>query len=315
MNGAKNTKELEEQYADGLDEFRMDNNHCGRKVGWETLSRKVRFKDPQFNIIFDDEKRNNERYLEINHSWWSMQSLLSILSVPMLVVGGMMLLILFDTLFGEKFYWSMLILSSVSSTLFLGGWFYLVHKGVTKKGVLIRYNRQAQLVHLWYEGKFTTYPWKAAAAYQGLTPSPLFPTTLMLHFPGNKQLYGNDRPVKVGASFIDGDRVSARAEMNRWETIRRYMEEGLEAVQPTVEKKYQYPLSKLDLRSQKSWSNGFIQYYLFMGWYIERVVKKKLEAFRWSDDIEAMCAPDAKEKGLLDGFDTTPIKPTTEEEI
>jgi hypothetical protein len=41
---------------------------------------------------------------------------------------------------------------------------------------------------------------------------------------------------------------------------------------------------------------------------IDKIMKKRRDSFRWPEEVEALCAPDAREKGLLDIYDTEPVK-------
>ena len=52
-----------------------------------------------------------------------------------------------------------------------------------------------------------------------------------------------------------------------------------------------------------------------LGPYIDWVARRRRASFKWSDEIEALCAVDAREKGLLDKYDTKPVIATKEERI
>lgn len=324
MNQAKNKRELQAQYADCIEEFQQQKQIWKNKLGWrECAPLTTRYRNPVFIVNLDEPDKHNNRFIEIDHNWWFLQNGAQILSIPLLLLGGSFLYLSLYTLALKDFDWFNFLFTLVIGLLFTGSWFYMVHKGIRRSSV-VRYNRQAQLVHLWYKDKFVSYPWKEVAAYHKVVPANvMFSNWLMLHFPGNKTVYGNCKPILLHrASFSPFDYGFASDQLSRWESIRRYMEEGLESIAPNVpESELRKGAKVFNYKQQRfidmsPYSLLYWGFYIFCaGWYIDWIMDKHRQNFKWPDDIEAVCAADAKEKGLLDGFDTEPVKAIDERDI
>lgn len=118
---------------------------------------------------------------------------------------------------------------------------------------------------------------------------------LLLAFPPQ-----SDEPGYQGIVWIDGefdslDDINIRRASLRFEFIRRYMEEGLDAIQPTAD------LSHYDKPSGPSRLASF--YWPGFGPLIDRWVAHWQSKFRWPDDVERLGQPHAD----LSGFDTRPV--------
>jgi hypothetical protein len=181
-------------------------------------------------------------------------------------------------------------------------WIFLVHFSPMEK---VRYNRQAQLVHfrskLGY-GKFVTVAWRDVVAYYTATGV----SGLRIFYPGNDAANGY-KPLGVR---LGGITLSSFGNFSGpygdWEVIRSYMEGGWDAIQPKEEDINEY--------TSKQAPQGLTKWMMYpcLGPYIDWVMRKRRAKYKWPEDIEALCAVDAREKGLLNDYDREPIESTWE---
>ncbi|RQP29430.1 hypothetical protein DF156_25875 [Burkholderia ubonensis] len=107
--------------------------------------------------------------------------------------------------------------------------------------------------------------------------------------------------------------------MDRLEFIRRYMEHGLEAIQPDEQMRrlgrVRKPSGFLRSTPNPDWWNLYVGrpfmhllYWCATGPLIDWWVARKRATLRWPEEVERLCAPDAD----LSAFDTTPVKSRTD---
>ena len=169
---------------------------------------------------------------------------------------------------------------------------------------LFRFNRQTQMVHRANGGRrtgwFSTGPlsvaWRDAVPVikRGSDPFYIFPNYGIDTYLNDINPW-NHKPIFIFAAF-DLDRGP-----ERFEFIRRYMESGLKAITPPpdMEKDKLYDLSAFPARFHRGWF-----YHCGFGPWVDRWLKKKIDEYRWPEEIERLCAPGAD----LSGIDTTPVK-------
>ncbi|QEM82718.1 hypothetical protein [Halomonas binhaiensis] len=177
----------------------------------------------------------------------------------------------------------------------------------------VRFNRQAQLVHIGMgPGKARTYAWRDVMPFMrsGIETS----GRLELFLPIYPELYTrlsdkhfrsiHREPTGINATLDFRDHGPEGC-MHRFEFYRRYMEQGLDAVQPDPDK---LP-SDLEIREPHlPMSRGpvlKVLHFLAGGPLIDWALRKRAEKFYWPEEVERLCAPGAD----LSGIDTTPVKP------
>ncbi|WP_133492414.1 hypothetical protein [Alcanivorax sp. 24] len=203
-----------------------------------------------------------------------------------------------------------------------------------KKGSA-RYNRQAQLVHISCGGsKVLHVPWRHVRALVefSVMPGGLGGTGLVLTAPRPWVLDELDRlspqgkPRKVLFSlpygfWTGGDR-SIPGILRRWEFIRRYMEKGLEAIQPDPDLERDGLLYLPGAEPAPTRELGPIYalvfhplerlgYILTFGAWLDRkaaAVEKARDGFEWPEEVEELCASGAD----VAAFDHQPISARTD---
>ena len=230
-------------------------------------------------------------------------------------------------------------LSSVIASIFQTGamyaFFLLIYGSVFWLAAMAatspshRFNRQAQLVHIPWNDQILHLRWQDVRPFTqtGQTLSGAF--RLHLYFPQPRRRFGKvsrdyirkrySEPFDLGGDFASGDGTTFWANLDRLEFIRRYMEHGLEAIQPDeqmqrlghVRKPSGFPGST----PNPDWWNLYVGrpfvrllYWCATGPLIDWWVIRKKAAYRWPEEIERLCAPDAD----LSAFDTTPVKSRTD---
>ncbi|AYQ41435.1 hypothetical protein BLA9940_03499 [Burkholderia aenigmatica] len=188
-----------------------------------------------------------------------------------------------------------------------------------------RFNRQAQLVHVLWGRQILHLQWNKVRPLTqiGQTLSGRF--RLQLYFPQPHLKFGKvsanfirkfySEPFALEGDFTSRDGVTFWANLDRLEFIRRYMEHGLDAIQPDdqlrrlghVHKPNGFPVNT----PTPDWWDLYVGrpfvrllYWCATGPLIDWWVTRKKAAFRWPEEVERLCAPDAD----LSGFDTTPVK-------
>ncbi len=189
--------------------------------------------------------------------------------------------------------------------------FYLFILDISIFGIgryLVRFNRQAQMVHRPVGGRrlerFRTGP--VSVAWRDARPIIQRGSIPMLAGPDYTDTTEEGRLIFI--SLMCHHDVGGALASQRMEFLRRYMEKGLEPILPPPGDHPKIAtLSAFNLKEMSHKSLPLlITYYLGFGAQIERWIEKKVNAFRWPEEIERLCAPDAD----LSGIDTTPIHPT-----
>ena len=259
------------------------------------------------NISFDKgEKYENERYIETDQSSYLIQWHFPTITIPLLAFSVMLLWLGVDIVQSDRYLKGMIgLLLGVFPISF---WVFFVHLFPL---TVIRYNRQAQLVHFsvrsyrfWRPRRFVSVRWQDVVAYH----SAIGVNHLCFCYPGSNESDGYKAEViRLGGITITG-LYSFRHVYNEYETIRRYMEEGISALEPK-EKPKEFT-SKQEPRGIM-----WVLFLIGLGPYIDWIARRRRSRFNWPDEIEALCAADAREKGLLDKYDTEPVIATKEERI
>ncbi|MBN3857092.1 hypothetical protein G3N59_27290 [Paraburkholderia sp. Ac-20340] len=162
----------------------------------------------------------------------------------------------------------------------------------------IRYNRQAQLVHLYYGKKLIALQWRNAHPFAKIVR--LGSIALDIYFPTGS--YANkvkSEIIPVTGNFDVSD-AGLDSSFYRWEFIRRYMEDGLEAIAPASNPEPGFEPRKASGQFRKTFD---IFYYLGFGFLIDRWAAYWNARFRWPEEVERLCHPGAD----LTGYDTSPV--------
>ncbi|WP_155647978.1 hypothetical protein [Burkholderia cepacia] len=192
-----------------------------------------------------------------------------------------------------------------------------------------RFNRQAQLVHIPWGDQTLHLKWQDVRPFTQIGQTLNGRFRLHLYFPHPHLKFGKvskdfirkiySGPFDLEGDFASHDGTTFWANLDRLEFIRRYMEHGLEAIQPDdhlrrlgrVHKPSGFPVST----PNPDWwdlyaSRPFVRllYWCATGPLIDWWVARKRAAYRWPEEVERLCAPDAD----LSGFDTTPVKSRTD---
>ncbi|UIY59308.1 hypothetical protein [Burkholderia cepacia] len=212
-------------------------------------------------------------------------------------------------------------------SLLLGYFFWLCFIGATSPSM--RFNRQAQLLHVPWGDQILHLRWRDVRPFTEIGQSLNGRFRLKLCFPQPRRKFGKvsnefirkryGEPFDLGGYFASSDGTTFWANLDRLEFIRRYMEHGLAAIQPDdhlrrlgrVHKPSGFPVST----PNPDWwdlyvSRPFVRllYWCATGPLIDWWVARKRAAYRWPEEVERLCAPDAD----LSGFDTTPVKSRTD---
>ncbi|MBN3857096.1 hypothetical protein G3N59_27310 [Paraburkholderia sp. Ac-20340] len=165
-------------------------------------------------------------------------------------------------------------------------------------GGRVLFNRQAQVVHVFYGKKLFTFPWRDAYPFAKIVR--LGSVDLNIYFP--TKLYAEkakSEVIPVTGNFDVSDSGLSLA-FYRWEFIRRYMEEGLEAIAPSEHPEPGFEPRKASGQFRKTFD---IFYYLGFGFLIDRWAAYWNARFRWPEEVERLCHPGAD----LTGYDTSPV--------
>ncbi|MBN3825737.1 hypothetical protein G3O00_19205 [Burkholderia sp. Ac-20384] len=193
-----------------------------------------------------------------------------------------------------------------------------------------RFNRQAQLVHIPWGDQTLHLRWRDVRPFTQIGQTLNGRFRLHLYFPQPNLRFGSglskafirkrySEPFDLEGDFAFRDGTIFGANLNRLEFIRRYMEHGLEAIQPDdqlcrlgrVHKPSGFPTSTpnadwWDLYAGRPFVR--LLYWCATGPLIDWWVTRKMAAYRWPEEVERLCAPDAD----LSEFDTTPVKSRTD---
>jgi hypothetical protein len=275
--------------------------------------------EPDTVCFFDDVSdpaQFNDRYIEPRvegQITFLMQ--LSTLGVPM----SLLIVFVLAPLFGEFHIRGALI----CIPFFLMAWFFL-WMGTGMAQSRIRFNRQAQLVHVTYGDYVVHVPWRDVRPYTEIGHD----YRLRLYFPvpyaeimsqpdlDPERVRKRKVPFIVGGDFDAHDHLSLDGNLTRLEFIRRYMEHGLEAIQPKPEWVNEgltrKPTGDVELMNLGGLNNIVIVFLFFFNLFslkplLDRWIKHKANSFRWPEEVERLCAPGAD----LSAYDTRPVKSST----
>ncbi|CAG9191899.1 conserved hypothetical protein [Paraburkholderia tropica] len=169
-------------------------------------------------------------------------------------------------------------------------------------GGRIRFNRHAQLVHLFYGKVLLSLPWRCAYPFSNIVR--LGSAHLNICFPTGSYAEA------IGSEFVlvpgrfDVSDAGLDSAFYRWEFIRRYMECGLAASAPPEHPEPGFEPRKASGHFRKTFD---IFYYLGFGFLIDRWAAYWNARFRWPEEVERLCQPDAD----LSGYDTSPVTTST----
>ncbi len=211
--------------------------------------------------------------------------------------------------------------------ILLGYFFWLCFIGATSPSV--RFNRLAQLVHVPWGDQMLHLRWRDVRPFTQVGQTLNGQFRLGLCFPQPPRKFGKvsedyirkrySEPFNLDADFASGDSTTFWANLDRLEFIRRYMEHGLEAIQPDEQMqrlgRVRKPSGFLGNTPNPDWWDLYVSrpftrllYWCATGPLIDWWVTRKKAAYRWPEEVERLCAPDAD----LSAFDTTPVKSRTD---
>ncbi len=275
--------------------------------------------DPEQVWLFDDVSdvdQFNDRYIEPRvegQITFLMQ--LAVLGVTM----TLSIVFIMAPLFGE-FHLSGLFICIPH--LILAALFLWLGAGMVKSRV--RFNRQAQLVHVILGEAVVHLPWRDVRPYTEFGLG----YRLRLYFPvpylrimqrpsvDPERVRKRKRPFGVQGDFDVHDHLFFDNNLQRLEFIRRYMEHGLDAIQPGrefVEKGLvRKPTGDNTVTKTGRWSDIFNIFDILFNLIslkplLDRWIKHKANSFRWPEEVERLCAPGAD----LSAYDTRPVKSST----
>ncbi|MCW3154240.1 hypothetical protein N8H69_16985 [Achromobacter spanius] len=188
----------------------------------------------------------------------------------------------------------------------------------------IRFNRQAQLVHVCYGDTVLHLPWRDVRPYtefgHGYTLRLCFPRPYleMMQLPSQDpdSIRKSKRPFIVEGDFDAHDQLFFDKNLHRLEFIRRYMEHGLKAIEadPKFVAKglVRKPTGDNNVTKTGRWTDIFNIYDILFNLFtlkplLDRWIKHKANSFRWPEEVERLCAPGAD----LSAYDTRPVKSST----
>ncbi|HFT8169282.1 TPA: hypothetical protein ACGR94_005665 [Pseudomonas aeruginosa] len=206
----------------------------------------------------------------------------------------------------------------------------------------VRYNRQAQLVHIDDGlGHVAHIPWRHVVPFVSIGVAPASLMRLCAPQPHARNAYydvlaiGHDDaererlqslreligPFNVSVNMTEIDHVNVRRNLQRLEFLRRYMSDGIAAIQPHPERAasgwlvrpedYDNPRNIL----AAGWDGKYLLYplgrafhYFSFGPWLDKRARARVERFKWTQEVEDLCGPNPDLRGL----DTRPIKPRTD---
>ncbi|CAB3849845.1 hypothetical protein LMG26686_01901 [Achromobacter mucicolens] len=262
-----------------------------------------------FSDDLSDPRMFNERYVESRVFAGKMAFVLYLLCGAFLTSSAFILYFVWWTLDeGGTAYealadsWVIVLLSALT------GWL----AGVLLKlePACVRFNRQAQVVHI-YDGpsKATTVAWRDVHPFTEFSTSADGKFAIRLVF----QTGPADLAMASGA-FDIGDESAMIDNLTRLEFLRRYMAEGLTAVQPDPQRIPCKPsgfTKSVTLKEDGVLSFLLAKFFVFPAYclaggpFIDRYLLRRASLLQWPAEVERLCAPDAD----LSGYDTTPVRP------
>lgn len=268
---------------------------------------------PDWAVFYDDlsnREQFNERFIESRVAIGGMASALKLFSFMFffLVVSFTWGGISGDIDFSDI--WMVVI--AVVSVLTLG--LFFVISLTNSKPAPVRFNRQAQLVHVTTLPKreVITVPWREVQPFIHFSRDTSGWHNLKLLFPVIKpdKKKNNNEPLEVPGAFASVDWVQVGTALKRWEFIRAYMEGGLENINIAngdKNAKLEKPSGFSSDYSRKKFLDHaweFTEKVLIFPFYFENMLKRREANFRWPEEVERLCAPGAD----LSDLDTRPIR-------
>ncbi|NHB05163.1 hypothetical protein GWK53_01405 [Burkholderia cepacia] len=243
--------------------------------------------DARFRDEIGDRELFNERFIETRFGDGESTDLIYMLSM----LHTISVVVMVSSVFTGDWFWGLLaIYPIVNIVFFMGMWL------LTKPSTRIRFNRQAQRVHVVdRDGREITLCWRDVRPFFRLMPPGRVALQLAFPPPVGVTSYVTDGVLWLSGEFDELDSANIRRAALRFEFIRRYMEEGLDAIQPTADlEEYRKP-------SPPSRLNSF--YWPGFGPLIDRWANYHRARFRWPEEVERLCATGAD----LSGVDTAPV--------
>uniref|UniRef100_UPI001CB6BE7E hypothetical protein n=1 Tax=Salinicola aestuarinus TaxID=1949082 RepID=UPI001CB6BE7E len=194
-----------------------------------------------------------------------------------------------------------------SSVMLAIPWFFFAIVYWTAQGGGVRFNRQAQLVHFGtLPGVAKTYAWRDVKPFlrSGIETTgklelcfPLKPLQAHgLKWQPEKHLEAKN-PSIIDAAMDSRDH-GPQGCMHRFEFYRRYMEEGLDAVQPDPERLPDDQPIREPYLPQPRGPILKTLHFLAAGPLIDRALAHRAKQFYWPEEVERLCAPDADLSGI-----------------
>lgn len=188
-------------------------------------------------------------------------------------------------------------------TLLSASLFVMAYRFCKIEPVYVRFNRQAQLVHIYRGGRqAVSAPWRDVHPFTKLSASGRGRFSLKLVF----RTGPSDLEVASGA-FDIGDEAGMAANLLRLEFLRRYMAEGLSSIQPDPARTLRKPGG---FGPPATKNGGLLKkrvvrpgYYLTGGFWIDGYLRRRAANIPWPDEVQRLCAPGAD----LSAYDTTPV--------
>jgi len=275
---------------------------------------------PEQTIQLDDlsdDRCFNERFVE--PQWQGAASPVAQIggwAVTIFVVAFFVVAPIFDGEIRWEYLWAVL-----GACLF--AWFFIALAG-SGESIRTRFNRQAQLVHIYNGEVLINLPWRDAVPFVELGSD----YRLRLRFPTPYAQLGYRKESIIRSAYRYGYEISGEFDsydhlfmgntLDRLEFIRRYMEEGIDAVQADDES-IKSGLARKPEGRYRATTRGpkfgplerhvlsridTLCYWLCFGPLIDRWLEHKASKFRWPEEVERLCAPGAD----LSAYDTRPVK-------
>jgi hypothetical protein len=267
-----------------------------------------------------DERCFNDRFIE--PQWQCAASIVAQLGACVVTLSIFLLYVvapIFDGEFRLGYLWIVL-----GACLF--AWLFIGLAGSSEK-YRMRFNRQAQLVHL-YDGKdLINIPWRDASPF--VEPGSDYRLRLVFPMPYAQMSYAEEKVIRnayrhgfiISGEFDSNDHLFMGETLERLEFIRRYMEHGIHAVQADEENirngLARKPQGRVTPPANHQGLGPLVRYVLgpfdtFFYWFcagplIDRWLDYKASQFRWPEEVERLCAPGAD----LSAYDTRPVKSRT----
>ncbi len=231
--------------------------------------------DAEFENDITDPELFNERFIETRFGDGESRDIIYLLSMQHTIF----VVVMVASVFTGDWFWELLLIYPIVNILFFWGLWAL-----TKPSTRIRFNRQAQSVHVVdRDGQAITLHWHDVQPLFRLMPPGRIKLQLAFPPPAGVTSYVIDGVLWLNGEFDELDSSNIRTAALRFEFIRRYMEEGLDAIQPTAD------LDEYRKPSPPSRLNSF--YWPGLGPLIELWDTFHLSMFRCPVEVERLCAP------------------------